>query len=200
MNKRGRKVGANGAKSRELLLHIAAEEFAQNGYHDTKISTIVKTANVTQPTFYLYFKNKEAIFKELVDNFKEKLSTLTRDSRLSNNMDPQLAQARIKENLTSVFRLLEHNKHVARIGFILSDDAYEIKEKMSKQIEQNLTVEVQHGYFHSNIDLSTVAFSLIGAIERLTITKLWTDKKNSEELAEEVTELFLYGLSKNARS
>ena len=66
MGKKGRKEGSNGAESRANLVLIAAEEFATYGYYDTKVSTIVKKAGVTQPTFYLYFGSKEAIFSELI--------------------------------------------------------------------------------------------------------------------------------------
>ena len=58
---RGRPKGAIGEESRALLLQVATKEFAQNGYYETKISDIVKGASLTQPVFYLYFKNKEAV-------------------------------------------------------------------------------------------------------------------------------------------
>ena len=64
---RGRPKGASGEESRALLLQVAAKEFAQKGYYETKISDIVKGASLTQPVFYLYFQNKEAVFQELVD-------------------------------------------------------------------------------------------------------------------------------------
>lgn len=194
MKQRGRKKGADGEKSRELLLQIAAEEFALHGFHATKISMIVKRAGVTQPTFYLYFKSKDAIFQELVDLFKAKLSDLTIQSRLAPGIDSSLVKGRIYNGLHNIFQLFKENEEVARIGFISSEDAWEIKEKMTKQIEQNLTSEVKDGYFHSNIDLSTVASAIVGVIERLTLTKLWTGLKTPKELALEVTQLFLDGL------
>jgi len=52
---RGRKANSSGEKSKKLLLEKAIELFSQRGYHETKISDIVKAANLTQPTFYLYF-------------------------------------------------------------------------------------------------------------------------------------------------
>ena len=44
-----------GEESRARLLAAAAREFAQHGYHETKVSTIVADAGVSQPTFYFYF-------------------------------------------------------------------------------------------------------------------------------------------------
>lgn len=196
LNKRGRKVGADGEKSRELLLNIAAEQFALYGFHDTKISTIVKEANVTQPTFYLYFKSKEAIFQELIDLFKTKLRLLVETSRLDSGIEQTGLLQRISQNISLIFQLFQENEQVARIGFFLSEDAMNIKEQMAKQIEENLTVEVSSGYFHTESNLNVVASAIVGVIGHLALTKLWTGLQTPAELAQEVTKLFLYGLIK----
>ncbi|WP_060203958.1 TetR/AcrR family transcriptional regulator [Sporosarcina koreensis] len=194
MNNRGRKKGADGEKSRELLMEIAAKQFALHGFHETKISTIVKEAHVTQPTFYLYFKSKEAIFQELVDMFKGKLHTLVEQSRLSSGIESAELQKRIANGLTAIFRLFQDNEQIARIGFFGSEESFDMKKKMAKQIEENLATEVENGYFHDNVDLNTVAIAIVGVIEHLTLTKLWKGINSPEELAEEMTKLFLYGL------
>lgn len=175
-------------------MKIAAKQFAVHGFHDTKISTIVKEANVTQPTFYLYFKSKEAIFQELIELFKAKLHARVEQSRLASGIEATGLLERIANNIALIFQLFQENEHVARIGFFLSEDAIEIKKQMAKQIEENLTVEVESGYFHSNNDLSIVASAIVGVIEHLTLTKLWTGLKTPDELAKEITRLFLYGL------
>ena len=53
---RGRKFNSNGEQSKQLLLEKAIELFSDKGYHHTKISDIVKAANVTQPTFISILK------------------------------------------------------------------------------------------------------------------------------------------------
>jgi len=177
-------------------LKIAAKQFALYGFHDTKISAIVKEANVTQPTFYLYFKSKDAIFQELIDLFKAKLHTLVEQSKLASGIETSVLLQQIANNIALIFQLFQENEQVARIGFFLSEDAIELKEQMAKQIEENLTVEVTKGYFHSNIDLSIFASAIVGVIGHLTLTKLWTGLKTPEELSKEITRLFLYGLIK----
>lgn len=181
-------------------MKIAAKQFALHGFHDTKISAIVQEANVTQPTFYLYFKSKDAIFQELIDLFKAKLHTRVGQSRLTSGIEPTGLLQRIENNIASIFQLFQENEQVARIGFFLSEDAIEIKEQMAKQIEENLTVEVENGYFHSNIDLSVVASAIVGVIGHLTLTKLWAGLKTPDELSKEITRLFLYGLIRENQS
>ncbi|WP_317644983.1 TetR/AcrR family transcriptional regulator [Sporosarcina sp. GW1-11] len=48
------------------LIDIALELFATNGFEGTKISDIVAAADVSQGTFYWYFKSKESIVIEII--------------------------------------------------------------------------------------------------------------------------------------
>lgn len=175
-------------------MKIAAKQFALYGFHDTKISAIVKEANVTQPTFYIYFKSKDAIFQELIDLFKAKLHTRVEQSRLSSGIETSGLLERISDNITLIFQLFLEDEHLVRIGLFLSEDASAIKEQIAKHIEENLAVEVENGYFHSKVDLSLVASAIVSVIGDLALTKLWTGLKTPDELSKDLTRLFLYGL------
>ena len=194
MSNRGRKKGASGEQSRALLLTIAAEEFAQKGYYETKISTLVQRAGLTQPTFYLYFKSKEAIFQELIDSFIKGLSDLTTESRLEPGIDFNSLPLRITKGLSGIFTFFSENQNLTRIGFFNSLESEEIKKQLALQIRDNLISEVNNGYFQTEMDMSLVAEILIGAIERLTLTKLFTGIKEPEEIASEIVHLFLKGM------
>ena len=194
MCNRGRKKGASGEQSRALLLTIAAEEFAKKGYYETKISTLVQRAGLTQPTFYLYFKSKEAIFQELIDSFIKGLSDLTTESRLEPGIDFNSLPLRITKGLSGIFTFFSKNQNLTRIGFFNSLESEEIKKQLALQIRDNLISEVNNGYFQSEMDMSLVAEILIGAIERLTLTKLFPGIKEPEEIASEIVHLFLKGM------
>ena len=194
MGQRGRKKGASGEQSRALLLKIAADEFAQKGYYETKVSSIVKRANLTQPTFYLYFQSKEAIFRELVDVFRLNLFEYTKKSRLEPGIDSQSVPETITRGLAAIFMYFVENPNLARIGFFIAPEAEELKTQLATQITDNLVSEQQNKYFRSDIDMSLVAESLVGIIERLTVTQLLQGKKQPEEIANEIVHLFLYGM------
>lgn len=195
MGKRGRKKGADGKLSRALLLEIAVDEFARNGYHGTKISTIVKRAKLTQPTFYLYFNSKEAIFQELVNLFQEKLFSLTKEARLDSGLDLNTLPERISHGLAKIFSFFAENKSLTTIGFYNSAGADEIKSKMVLLMVENLQSEVESGYFNPDIDVNLVAECIVGMVERVTITKLFQGKKSPEQLAKEIVKLLFYGLN-----
>lgn len=194
MGRRGRRKGSNGEESRELLLRTATNEFASNGYHNTKISSIVKKANVTQPTFYLYFESKEAIFQELFNRFRQNLAELVQQSRLESGLQLDSLPVEIEQKLTAIFTFFKKNPNLTLIGFFIAEGSTELKQQIAKQIEANLRKEQLDGYFQPDIDMNMVAFSLIGMIERLTLEKLFSGLTEPNLLAKEIVHLLLYGM------
>ncbi|MEH7252096.1 TetR/AcrR family transcriptional regulator, partial [Neobacillus niacini] len=192
--RRGRQKGSIGIKSKEAILVIAAEEFAKHGFHQTKVSNIVKRAGLTQPSFYLYFPSKEAIFQELIHTFRNNLIKLTKESRLEPNLDKSILSSKISRGLSAIFQFFDEHRHLTRIGFFIADESKEIKQVMVMHITENLLAEQQDNYFRQDLDMQTVAECIIGAIERLTITKLFTDEKSPQQLVNEIVDIFLYGL------
>ncbi|WP_225755507.1 TetR/AcrR family transcriptional regulator [Actinotalea sp. Marseille-Q4924] len=55
-----------GTRTRARLLRVAAQVFADHGYHDASIVKITEAAEVGQGTFYLYFSSKQEVFEEVV--------------------------------------------------------------------------------------------------------------------------------------
>ena len=62
---------ARGQKTRAALLRAAEKVFGEKGYYAASISEITQEAKVAMGTFYLYFKDKEDIFRALVAHMLE---------------------------------------------------------------------------------------------------------------------------------
>lgn len=58
------------------ILHIALDLFSKQGYDAVGVQTLCEKANITKPTLYYYFGNKEGLLKELLSVNYEKLNTL----------------------------------------------------------------------------------------------------------------------------
>ncbi|MCU1455207.1 MAG: transcriptional regulator, TetR family [Acidimicrobiales bacterium] len=54
------------AATKEQLLVAAREVFEERGYQAATVGAITKLANTAHGTFYLYFKNKEDVFGEII--------------------------------------------------------------------------------------------------------------------------------------
>jgi AcrR family transcriptional regulator len=50
----------------QRILEVAKELFTQRGFSNVAVRDICKAADVTPPTLYYYFKNKEALFDAVV--------------------------------------------------------------------------------------------------------------------------------------
>lgn len=55
-----------GAGKRETILAAALEEFSARGFADTRLDDVAKRAGVAKGTIYLYFRDKQDLFQELV--------------------------------------------------------------------------------------------------------------------------------------
>ena len=58
--------GARSAGRREAILVAALDEFSTRGFDATRIDDVAKRADVGKGTVYLYFKDKESLFQELI--------------------------------------------------------------------------------------------------------------------------------------
>ena len=54
------------AVRREAILAAALEEFSARGFEATRLDDVAKRADVAKGTIYLYFRDKESLFQELI--------------------------------------------------------------------------------------------------------------------------------------
>ena len=57
---------ARSAGRREAILAAALEEFSARGFEATRLDDVAKRADVAKGTIYLYFRDKESLFQELI--------------------------------------------------------------------------------------------------------------------------------------
>src|SRR4051812_26823927 len=112
-----------GQESRIRLLAAAAHEFAQQGYHKTRVSEIVARAGLTQAAFYLYFPSKETVFNELIESFRSKIFAMIETVRLAPGLSLEDMPHYQQRNLESFLRFLMHDPNLTRIGLLLAPDA-----------------------------------------------------------------------------
>jgi AcrR family transcriptional regulator len=67
--KRGKRQRARGAQRnarRETILSAALTEFSARGFAATRLDDVARRAGIAKGTIYLYFRDKERLFQELV--------------------------------------------------------------------------------------------------------------------------------------
>ena len=71
-----RALRARGQRTRRKLLDAGVTVFAARGYHAARVDDIVKLARMSHGTFYLYFANKEELFRALAADVAVEMTQL----------------------------------------------------------------------------------------------------------------------------
>ena len=77
-----------GHKEKDII-DAAIKVFAEFGYHNAKISTIAKKANVATGSVYVYYKNKEDILFNIFDKLWQELFEKLRIVSDNNSLEPE---------------------------------------------------------------------------------------------------------------
>jgi AcrR family transcriptional regulator len=91
-----------GADTRNLLLDVAGELFAQRGYDATSVAIICERAGVTKGAFYHHFASKQQVFLDLRDRWLAPLDAQFTVTRAAGETLPQVLQ-RIAELSQPIF-------------------------------------------------------------------------------------------------
>jgi AcrR family transcriptional regulator len=71
---------ARGAATREHLIEVATKLFAERGYEDTSIETVLQEASVSRGSLYHHFKNKEALFEAVLEAMENDIGLRVMDA------------------------------------------------------------------------------------------------------------------------
>ncbi|GAW92876.1 TetR/AcrR family transcriptional regulator [Calderihabitans maritimus] len=130
---------------RNRLLAAARQAFAEKGFGKTTIDEIVDRARVAKGTFYLYFKNKEHVFKELVLLLEKHYEYLKQEMQSRHNFEDKLYVYTER-----YFSFLEENKDLARIGLFNFDHVDESLKKWFVRLQAFQVDSIKDAYSGAN--------------------------------------------------
>jgi len=196
---RGRKINSNGERSKQLLLEKAVELFSEKGYHDTKISDIVKAANVTQPTFYLYFESKDSLYNDLNKRFQRGFDEIMSIHSEEVVKGIEGLVRTLKQKIKMLFVYILENPKLTKIGLFESEQSVVVKSQLTQQLMSLIHLhDCEHLLQLYCVDINVAVDSFVGSLERLILTTLLEQKKLPCELANEL--IHLYFLTSFSRS
>jgi AcrR family transcriptional regulator len=75
----GRALGRQGQKTVRKLLEAGLIEFDERGFNAVRVDDVVRRANTSHGTFYLYFSNKDDLFKTLLRDALDAMQVITEE-------------------------------------------------------------------------------------------------------------------------
>lgn len=190
-------------------MQIALRRFAKDGYHATKISDIVAEAGVAQGTFYWYFKSKEAIALEIVEDGRQQLlEVIGQGYRRDAGTVQDMVQAS-EALLGKLFIFAESNRDLMELllrGVSSSDPVRQAIGETRSALENAFLLNIQRavelGMLPDSIEVrlrAALLMSLIeGIISRWLFGSIVPDNgimaKTAQQLATETARFEFFGL------
>jgi len=139
----------------------------------TSVDQIVKEARVAKGTFYLYFKNKEELYKEIIDNYFNDWEKII--IKLINDI-PNIKERLVKKMILSL-DFFENNEIMRNIIFWNEDYVF---WKINKEYVVNKHLKLLNIMFD---DIDSIDCNLISRIMwfYLNVIKTKSQFKNDEE-------------------
>jgi AcrR family transcriptional regulator len=111
---------------RQLLLEAALKLFSRHGYRRTSVDDIAQEAGVAKGTVYVYFNDKEALFKAVVEYFAEQLDTRTLTALKVEDRPDKILRALLEAKFLHAYRIILSAPHAQELidsGNLLAKEA-----------------------------------------------------------------------------
>jgi len=187
--------------TRKLILDTAMQIFLLEGYTKTTIARISEQANVGYGTVYSHFKGKDDILNRILDHVLSDLYNLL-------GSQPELSRPREYYNffqkvMQTLFLLVEEHRPIMNVygeALVHSEDiaAYweELLQKFTDYIESYLDLARRNNFTRNvNTRKSARAYALL--LDRYTWEIVKEKESKPEELAQNLTSIFFYGIFKS---
>jgi len=157
------------AATQSQLLEAAREVFSERGYQATSVAAITDAASTAHGTFYLYFRNKEDVFAQLMASAMDELyaHTLTELDPETHLYDPDTARDRVAGFLqvaASQGKIWRALLEAILVSPSLATSWLELRSVFHQGLADRLALYQARGEFR-DLDPSLVAQSLAGMLE-----------------------------------
>ncbi len=181
---------------KKFILDVAKTVFARNGYNKTNIAMICEKAGIGRGTLYIYFKNKEDVFRAIIDDIVEEVSeALIIDISAEQSVEEIINSN--AERLERVFKLLYKNRPFAGVVFGASSEFPKVRQGIDQHFIAIILKELEMcrdvGLLKPGIDYELSAVRMWGGFEKFVMYYLLDRSKVSSQgqIKDLVDQMFL---------
>jgi AcrR family transcriptional regulator len=99
---------------RTLIMRVALELFAEEGYHNGSISMIASRAGISKGLLYNYFENKEDLIKKIIEEGLDQIGEM-----LDPNRDGIITREEMRLFIELMFDMMKRNRKFWTLYFSL---------------------------------------------------------------------------------
>jgi len=164
-----RQLRRQGRETLRRLLEAAITVFDERGYHAARVDDIVKVAQTSHGTFYLYFRNKEDLFLALVSDVTEAMRQLAES--LPPIKPSKAGYDVLRAWLDDFYGIYEHYHPVIRAWTEANAQNAELATtgaKVLRRFIDQLVLRVQESDRSTVNDPNLAALAMVSMVERVS--------------------------------
>jgi len=184
------------AETRRRLVASGTALFASRGLHAVTTHSIASAAGVAAGTFYLHFKDKQALFREIAlaaaNDLRERLERASREAAT--------VEAAVRDRAAEFLAFTAEHRDLVRILFGRGQEvpelASEILDAFASFLKGRLDGQIADGVLERALDSAVAAQALVGMIAR--VMAWWAEEPGrapQSDVIETLSRLQLTGLS-----
>jgi AcrR family transcriptional regulator len=156
-----------GEVTRKRILDTAIDVFQDKRFGNGSIREIASSMGIKNSTIYYYFKNKEEIYKGLVEKFREGICGSIKEISKSNEPAFEIISKIVKEYVSFIKKNVKLYDIFREIEFVDLAFAKGYYEEITSCIEQ-----AYKGKLKANIDSKSIAYAILGSVYFIVIKNL----------------------------
>lgn len=184
-----------GRRTRTAIVQAAREVFEEKGFDEARIADIAARAGTAYGSFYTYFDSKEAVFRELVQNFAGAVFAASRASALPGTASPE---DRIRHTTRVYLETIAGHAHMMVVfEQVAARDEYfrtlllEVRGLFVERIANGTRRLQEQGLAVPDLDPVTCAHLLGGMIENIgRMMYTYGQEQDFDHLLDEATALW----------
>jgi AcrR family transcriptional regulator len=164
-----RELRAQGRQTMRKLLDAGMVAFGRRGYHAARVDDIVKIARTSHGTFYLYFANKEDLFRALLSDVASELNALS-DS-LGEIGPDEAGYHELRQWLARFLDIYEHSAPVIRAwteAEMQDSDLGRLGDDVLSGFTRTLMLRIRGNRFADGVNPLLAAMALVAMVERFS--------------------------------
>jgi AcrR family transcriptional regulator len=164
-----RQLRKQGRETLRRLLEAAISVFDERGYHAARVDDIVKVAQTSHGTFYLYFRNKEDLFLALVADVTEAMRQLA--EALPPIKPSKAGYDVLREWLDEFYGIYEHYHPVIRAWTEANSQNPELAAtgaRVLRRFIDQLVLRVEESDRSAVSDPNLAALAMVSMVERVS--------------------------------
>lgn len=187
--------GGDEESTRDRILRVAAEKFAQKGYHATGVAELGDAAGIKRGALYYHIGSKEDLLYQLSRRHVEE--ALSRGEVVVAEAHGAVEKFRVlvREHLRTLAARRDEVIVVMHEMYALTGDRAKELNLLRSQYEQLFAAVLREGV-SEGVFRSAERIEVLGVLSMLNYTYVWLDPKGPisvDEIAGRLSDLILYG-------